>query len=81
MDGTGVNVMTSKWNSLHFIFIFLKDGEMMSIMYASCIAKRGTDRLCFVNRYKPIADGFYLRRIWEGILSGELLLIYIFECK
>ncbi len=40
-DGTEVNLRTSKWNSLHLIFIFLNDGEMMPIIYASCIAKMG----------------------------------------
>lgn len=32
---------TWKGNSLHLIFIFLNDGEMMPIIYASCIAKWG----------------------------------------
>lgn len=40
-DGTEVNLRTSKWNSLHLIFIFLNDGEIMPIIYASCIAKMG----------------------------------------
>lgn len=55
-DGTDVNLWTSKWNSLHLIFIFLNDGEMMPIIYASCIAKNGklTSSVCFVNIYKYI---------------------------
>lgn len=52
-DGTEVKLRTSKWNSLHLIFIFLNDGEMMPIIYASCIAKNGklTSSVCFVNIY------------------------------
>ena len=51
-DGTEVNLRTSKWNSLHLIFIFLNDGEMMPIIYASCIAKMGkTDIVCLFCKY------------------------------
>lgn len=48
MGGNEVNSRSSKWNSLHLIFIFLSDGEMMPIIYASCIAKRGTDIACLL---------------------------------
>lgn len=55
-DGTDVNLRTSKWNSLHLIFIFLNNGEMMPIIYASCIAKmvKLTSSVCFVNIYTYI---------------------------
>lgn len=39
----------------------------------------------YIHIYIYIMDGFYLKRIWEKgdpiLLSGVLLLIYIFECK
>lgn len=52
-DDAEGNLWTSKWNSLHLIFIFLNDGDMMPIIYASCIAKNGklTSSVCFVNIY------------------------------
>lgn len=62
-----MNARTSKWSSLHLIFIFLNDGAIMPIIYASCIATKGKlTCVCFVNIYTYM-DGFYLHsRTGEG---------------
>lgn len=79
--GAEVNLRTSKWNSLHLIFIFLNDGEMMPIFMQVVLQKNGklTSSVCFVNIYMDA--GFYLEKSYTILLSGVLLLIYIFECK
>lgn len=58
---------------------------MMPIIYASCIAKRGTDIACLLYTVYIYNGRFifetHLGKSYTILLSGELLLIYIFECK
>ena len=67
--GSEVILRTPKWNSLHLIFIFLNNGEMMPIIYASCIAK-WENKHGFVGFFcKYVVDGFDLKCIWKNRLS------------
>ena len=57
-NGSELILRTPKWNSLHLIFIFLNNGEMMPIIYASCIAKWENKHCLFVCLFcKYVVDG------------------------
>lgn len=60
---------------------------MMPGIYASCIATKGkTDLNCLLYTLVYTKGWFIFETYWGGkgytiLLSGQLLLIYIFECK
>lgn len=67
-DGSEVNLRTSKWNSLHLIFIFVSEGrknEAHNLCKLYC-NMGGTDVACLLYTVVYIRDGLYLRRILRG---------------